>query len=435
VRSLLAGCSGNPLLVVETVSSLCDRGAIVARDGVAVRGANEPADLPVSLHETVRRRMVPLDGEIRAVAAVAALLGARFTLADLAAVTGRSPTEIYAHVQELIDARLFVDDGDALAFRHDLVRDAVATLLPASVRAELHQAIADGLRAAGAPVVRVAEHLALAGPTGAPETIALLRRAASEVVTRDPSAATRLLRRAVEQCAASDPTRDEVMTELVDALAWSGHTAEAQTIASEALTRPLPPDIEEQLRSSLGRSLLLLGRPQESIEQAERVVRLRESIGRSSAWAQAECAICRLFAVDLDAALEQAEVAAAAAEHDGDAMAAILALCVESFARNSVGDTATAVERGDTAVRLADRTPGGEGHRLHPHLFRGVALQTIGNHEAAATSFREGRARGEALGAPWAFPIYHFVTGLAHWDAGRWDDVLAEVNAGIAFGE
>ncbi len=205
-------------------------------------------------------------------------------------------------------------------------------------------------------------------------------------------------------------------------------------LAAEMLMRPLAPVVEERLHSALGRALLLLGRPQESVEHELRVVELQAATGRSTAWARAECAMCRLFSVDLDGALDDARAAVELSAGGRDTMAHVLALCVETFALNTVGNTDAAVECGRAAVALADGTPALEGHRLHPQLFYGVALQTFGRHADAAAAFRRGRELGEALGAAWALPIYHFATALAQWDTGAWDDLLAEVDAGVAYG-
>jgi DNA-binding CsgD family transcriptional regulator len=435
LEAATARCGGNPLLLVETVTQLAEDGAIAVIDGRATASPDAAGPVTVTLRDTVRSRMARVDGEMRAVAAVGALMGSRFTASDLAAVTGRPLADLVPLVQELIDARLLVDDGASLSYRHDLVREAVATALPTSVRAELHQAIADGLRSSGAASPRVAEHVSLAAPYGSADAIGIMRAAASEVSPQDPSAAHRLLSRALELCPPEDPVHDELLAELVDALAWSGRPGEVKATVGAALERPLPAATEERLRSALGRSLLLLGHPQDAIPHEERVIAIRETGGLPVGWAEAECAMCRLFGADLDGAVAQAAAAVEAGDAEGDAMAQILGLCVQVFARNTYGDSATAVDLAVDAIARADATPRGVGHRLHPHLFHGIALQTLGTHDAAAQSFRQGRTLGEALGASWALPLYHFVTALAHWDAAEWDDLLAEVDAGVGLAD
>lgn len=433
---LLDRCGGIPLLVDELVSSLAEDDQLEVEGGVMEPTRDAAAgSYPESFTQTVLDRMAGIEGDRRALAAVAALLGSRFTIGDISAATGRPAADLLPAIEELIAARLVVDDGTGLAFRHDLVRDAVAGSLPPSLRAELHYEIAEGLRSAGASSARVAEHVALGAPAGSGEAVAVLREAADEIVKQDPSGAVRLLWRALEVCAPNDPQRDQALAQLVDALVWSGLTREAEATATEMLTRPIAAEVEERLRSALARSLLLLGRPADAVPHASRLIELSEELGRSTAWAIAESAVCRAFALDLDGALTEAAQAKGRAHAEGDLMAEILALCVETFGHNALGETAEAVRMGTRAAALADQTPGQEGHRMHPHLFRAIALLTAGDKKAAAAAITQGRLLGEALGAMWALPVYHLITALSHWDTGAWDDLLAEVEAGQAYGD
>ncbi|HUF83144.1 MAG TPA: LuxR C-terminal-related transcriptional regulator, partial [Acidimicrobiia bacterium] len=148
-----------------------------------------------------------------------------------------------------------------------------------------------------------------------------------------------------------------------------------------------------------------------------------------------ESAVCSVFGVDLDGAMREASEAVEQAEKDENAMALILGLSVQSFASTAFGDSASALELATRAATVADTTPGGEGHRVHPNLFRGIALQSLGRHTDARRALDHGRALGEALGSGWALPIYHFLAALAHWDRGEWDDLLTEIDAGLSHSE
>ena len=259
LRGLVDGCAGNPLLIVEVLTALRDAGMLEERDG-RVHTTTDVADLtlPTTLIATVRRRMARLDERHQAAATVGALLGTRFTVGDLAAVTGRPMAELVPLVQSLLEVHLFVDDGSALSFRHDLVREAVASALRRACRAELHREIAAALQRAGAPRIRVAEHLALGAQPGSAEAIAVLVDAAAEVTQQDPAAAESLLRRALELSLPTDAQRDLLSARLVDTLAWGGRLNEAEATAEQILSRPVSPDAEIGLRSALSRSLLLL---------------------------------------------------------------------------------------------------------------------------------------------------------------------------------
>ncbi|MFN8035642.1 MAG: AAA family ATPase [Acidimicrobiia bacterium] len=436
LADLVARCDGNPLLVAELVGSLRAAGALTATSGCVEAlpdGGSGP--LPARFRDTVRSRMANLDRESRTIAAIAAVLGSQFSLPELAAATRRTARDLVPVVEGLIDERLLLDTGHALRFRHDLVRNAIADSIPPTLRTELHRSIGASLGAAGAPLSRVAEHVALGAAPGSQDAVAVLRRAASEIGPQDPSGAVRLLRRALEICAPTGADRDHLLAEVVDALAWSGRIHEARETATAVLARPVAPVVEQGLRAALGRALLLLGRPHDAVSHEERLVELHEALGESTAWPLALCAVCRLFAMDLDGALTAAERAIELGRRDGEPMAEILGLCVEVFGRNGLGESVAALDAATRAVTLADRMPGGAGHRLHPHLFRAIALLTLGKHDAAAAAVARGRLLGEAMGATWALPIYHFVTALAHWDRGLWDDLLAEVEAGVELGE
>lgn len=436
LADLVARCDGNPLLVAELVGSLRVTGGLTAVDGhTEVWSGGAPGPLPARFRETVRSRMANLDRETRTIGAIAAVLGTRFTLTELAVAARSEATDLVPLVEGLIDARLLIDTGHSLQFRHDLVREAIAESIPPSLRTELHRSIGERLEVAGAPLSRVAEHVALGAAPGSRDAVAVLRRAAAEIGSQDPSGAVHLLRRALDVCAPTDGERDHLLAELVDALAWSGRIHEAVTTATEVLARPVAPEVEQGLRAALGRALLLLGRPGEAVPHEERLVDLHGSLAESQAWPLALCAVCRLFAMDLDGALADAERAVDLGRRDGEPMGEVLGLCVEAFGRNALGESVVALDAATRAVELADYIPDGAGHRLHPHLFRAIALLTLGDHDAAGASVARGRLLGEATGATWALPIYHFVTALAHWDRGAWDDLLAEVEAGIELGE
>lgn len=436
LADLVARCNGNPLLVAELVRSLGDTDAVT--EPCATGGANadgEWAHLPARFCEVVLARMAKLDRESRKVAAAAAALGTQFSLQELAAATRRAVADLVAVVEGLLDGGLFVDTGHALRFHHDLVRRAITDSMPPTIRVELHRSIGESLAASGAPLFRVAEHVALGAAPGSREAVDLLRRAAAEISSRDPSGAVRLLCRALDICAPTDAARDGLLSDLVDALAWSGRLREAEECAREVLSRPVAPAVEQGLRAAIGRALLLLGRPHEAVSHEERCVVLHEALGESQGWPLALCAVCRLLAMDLGGALADADRAVDLARRDDEPMGEILALCVGAFGRVALGEGAVALEASNRAVALADGTPGGVGHRLHPHLFRAIVLVSLGEHDAAAAAVAQGRLLGESIGATWALPIYHFVTALGQWDRGEWDDLLTEVEAGVELGE
>ncbi|MGE0728585.1 MAG: AAA family ATPase [Acidimicrobiia bacterium] len=436
LAELVERCAGNPLLVTELVGALRDNGDIVLERAPIAElapgaGGIELASLPDAFHATVLARMAQLGDADRQVATVASALGAQFTLLEVAAVVERPVAELLPVVRRLVELRFLVDTDVRLQFRHDLVRGAVHRALSPSLQAALHRSIADALLGLGAPLSRVAEHLALGAVPGAADAVQLLRRAAAEIAHRDPVACARLLRRAIELCPPHEVERDLLLGELVEALSWSGETNEAVAVGSALLARPIPTELERSVRAALGRALLLLGRPTDAVDHERRLVELSSVNGGASAWPHALCAVCRIFAMDLDGALEDAALAVAAGDAEGDAAGEILGRCVQAFGLNALGESERAVGLATEAVLRADATPGGQGHRLHPHLFRAITLLTLGRVDEALAGIAQGRLLGASIGAHWAMGTYHFVTALAHWDRAAWDDLLAEVEAGF----
>ena len=79
-----------------------------------------------------------------------------------------------------------------LAFRHDLLREAIYDRISGPVRAVRHRDTADVLRAQQRPAAEVAEHLLRAGQHG-DHAVKVLRDAAAQVADAAPGTAADLL--------------------------------------------------------------------------------------------------------------------------------------------------------------------------------------------------------------------------------------------------
>ncbi len=125
------GASGNPLLLREYAVGLLSEGRLVDQGGEVDVVA---ADVPAQLRSAVAERVGALDEDSANVVRAAAVLGAVLDVAVLGALLDRTPLALSTSVQAAIDADLFEARGPHLAFRNDLVRDAVYTDLPLAVR-------------------------------------------------------------------------------------------------------------------------------------------------------------------------------------------------------------------------------------------------------------------------------------------------------------
>jgi DNA-binding CsgD family transcriptional regulator len=422
----VAGAGGNCLFVTELVGALLQEGAIQVAGG---RAELAETTLPPTLRLTILHRLGFLPaGTLQALRA-AAVLGASFSLADLSTTTARSALELTSVLAEAIRARVLEDDADRLRFRHDLLREAVYEDLPASVRQALHREAGRRLAAAGAGALQVAEHLARGAGPGDAEAIAWLTRAAREAAPRSPAVAAELLERAVGLAERGDPVRDELLAERAGVLTFAGRIAEAEAICHRLLERDLDPAVEGQARSCLGWIAVAEGRMRDALDQVEQVLGSR-ALGeqaRATAWGWASMA--RLSLGELDAAATVAEQARSAAALSGDHVTTSLALTCLAVVAEFRGALGEAVGIIDEAARLADQSPGRQGHRYPLHVTRGHILLELDRLEDARSTLVSGRRISEELGVRWPLTSYQVFLALERFLAGEWDDALAEVEA------
>src|SRR5712691_475865 len=120
---------GSPFLLVELLSGLREEGLVRIESG---RAALVQSQIPHRVSESMRTRLQRLSDSARQAATVAAALGRRFSLNDLAAMLSLPPSALLGPVAELIHNGLLVERDGKLAFNHDLTLEAVRASLPRS---------------------------------------------------------------------------------------------------------------------------------------------------------------------------------------------------------------------------------------------------------------------------------------------------------------
>src|SRR5205807_8796466 len=118
----LARAGGNPFFASELVAALQRQGAIAELEG---RAEVESVPLPPSLTSAIMQRLSFLSEEALETLQVASILGSSFSVADLAAATGRRVPALTPILTASVRAGILGEDGSNLAFRHDLIRDAL----------------------------------------------------------------------------------------------------------------------------------------------------------------------------------------------------------------------------------------------------------------------------------------------------------------------
>jgi DNA-binding CsgD family transcriptional regulator len=426
------GAGGNPLFVTELLRALSSEGAIQVREG---RAELPEFVLPPSFRLLILRQLGTLSTETIEVLRVASILGASFSLAELSTVLGTPSSSLVNNIQEAVRAGVLVEADERLAFHHELVREAVYSDLPRSVRRALHLQAGRALAAAEAPPDQVAAHLTVGAAPGDQEAIQWLRRAAGVAGRRAPSVAVGMLERATELLGATDPERVSVAAELVAVLAWSGRLADAEAKARELLIPGLAADVEQTLRVTLAEAMLARGRARDALQEMEALTQSLPQNDPQRARLLAFAGWTRLFAGDVQGAVVQEHEALAAAERQGDEGAGSVALCGLGIAFHLLGDLERAVDLGTEAIRRAEQDPTHHLDRYPARLFLGWALQDCDQMVDADHVLREGLRRSEELGLAVHLPFYHARLGALRFVTGDWDDAVAELEAAIQAGE
>ncbi len=154
---------GVPLFVSEALKCLAGR---------TLEGAAWETEVAGMVRAAVSRRLNKMPDEHRDLLAAAAVLGRELTPHELASVVQRDPAFVEHALDDSVSLGIVDEVGPArYRFTHDLVQEAVAGLLSAGARADLHMRIGrtlERLRKDGEAVdaSRIAHHHRLAGDTG-----------------------------------------------------------------------------------------------------------------------------------------------------------------------------------------------------------------------------------------------------------------------------
>src|ERR1700677_296883 len=185
---------GNPFLLVEFFRGLQDDLLVSIDSGRATLVEDR---LPHRVSDSMRGRLARMSSASERVATFASGLGRRFSIHDLAAMTDLSITELITPVNELVQAEILADEGGQLAFRHDILREAVRGSLLSSVLRAIDRRAAEVLLARGALPVEVATQLVASPETGDDVAIEPAVKGARALGASDPAAAAELASKAL----------------------------------------------------------------------------------------------------------------------------------------------------------------------------------------------------------------------------------------------
>ena len=225
----LARAAGNPFYLTELLRQLMATKALELRGGyVHLRRTAGRVQLSV-----VAGHLSSLSEAARNLVEIGSVLGNRFPLTVVADMMGVPVGSLVEAVSECRSAQLLVDEGDMLAFRHDLLRHAAYAELPEPVRVALHRDAARLLSAADASRLEVATHLARGARRGDTAAVDGLFAAAADLLGTNPSAAADLGLRALELLPRHDGRRAQIGPFTVEALGWAARLGEAQSLGDQ----------------------------------------------------------------------------------------------------------------------------------------------------------------------------------------------------------
>ncbi|MEU4534794.1 AAA family ATPase [Streptosporangium sp. NPDC023825] len=420
---------GNPFLLVDRLEKLKSEGAFQIADGHARMVS---ARLPCAQAVT-QERLEELSTRTRHTLQCAGILGRSFLVRDLTEMLGESTGALLPVLEEAMSAGIVEPAGDEFTFRHDLLWQAVVETIPSPVRRALHQDAAEMLLNRGGSAVPAAAHLIRSAGRGDVSALLGLDQAAREVLRSSPQTAADLATRALELSDPADPDWFGRAATAVDALTVIGRLPEAADLARAALSRASPSQTP-RLRCALAYILLLSGRPEDSVSEAESLLTrqdIPDDLRGLAEWAM----FWGLISLnDFRKGRRRAQTVLADREQHTDAavVGALLLLARFAMVDGRVADSFAHLRE---ALRITDSGTVEAIQRPYTRLLLSLNHRAMRQFDAADIAIQAAEEEIKDLGLTVlaAQPaLFRSVLKLA---AGRLDDAAAEAQAGRTIAE
>ncbi|MHB8533685.1 MAG: ATP-binding protein, partial [Solirubrobacteraceae bacterium] len=427
-------CGGDPLFITELITGLAREGMLHRSDRALDLIRDLGSSPPPTISILVLRHLSMLPTTSIDVLLIAAVLGSRFSVRDLAIAASRSASELLRELRHAVDAGLLVEDADDMAFQHDLVRDAIYDDIGPASRRALHRQIAEALATDGAPARKVALHFAAGSEGKDPVAAEWLLRAGRETAPRDPVAAIALLRHAVE-LADDALAADRIRVTLAQALAAAGQLRDAESLLRSLIDRSPDPAVEAEARAALGEVLhlrALFSAAADELARAARSPTLPETL-RARLFAHS--LMDRVWSggpIDTDEANDP-RAALAEARRVGDRLAEFYSIMTQERIAQDKGSLREAVRFAREAGRIASAV--GPDNEITHHEMPPVAVLIEADlFDEALEILRSAPAWNDDRGGA-VQPQRHFQLMRCHLALGEWDGALAEGETGLRLAE
>lgn len=420
---LLRRTGGNPLFVLETLRDLLVRGASLA-DGAA-RGR------PETVQRLIERRLQSLSVDALALARVAAVAGADFSVPLAQEVLRSSALHLADAWRELEEAQLLHE----LRFAHDLAHEATLRTLPEVIARVVHAQVAAFLEGCGADPARLAWHWQQAGEPGraGPHFLAAAERA-RRVGRSDDEA--ELLDHAVTALSLAGRSAEAFDARCARANAWALSRGVAYADAEVAALVSQAEGDGQRLAALRVRveTLLFAKDAVAAVPAAEAFLALACQAGepRTLALAAAYAAQALSLVGRHGEALTRLEAARPWVDDEGEAALRFRFFSVLSFARFNTGalaDAEAAAVQAEQAAREAHDLGG--LHEATSNLA--MVQQALGRAGLAVEVARRAASLSDALGLAQVQRTMDALNlGMCHLGAGHYADAVRSLEACVA---
>ncbi|MEU6084485.1 AAA family ATPase [Streptomyces sp. NPDC047108] len=425
LRRLLRGASGNPLFVTEVVESLERDRLIRVAEGTAEAVTSS---VPQSLASAVLSRLEWISDAGLSLLRAASLLGSTFTVSDLSTVTGHSAAKLVEPVMEVVRCGALTECDDRLAFRHDVIRQALYESTPS--RAASHTAVARALARSGAPAERVAEHLLLGTGYGWDGTVDWLLNNAGTLILRAPALSVDLLDHVLKETASDDPHGDTLQLMLASALLWEGRAADARERAEAALDTLHNTALRGELLWVLVQADTVAGQLEGAAQRTRDVLDGGTLSPEETLRFQGFLSTAHFFLGNLDEAEAAAHQVQGRARELGQTDAMTDALQTLAGIHQVRGETAAAVEGADHALQAGRAQPMNTNRQVALQLIRAACLFELDRGTEAEAGLEAGFELAERSGGI-LLATCHMCRATFMFHCGRWDDALAEIDVAL----
>jgi DNA-binding CsgD family transcriptional regulator len=334
----------------------------------------------------------------------------------------RPPATLLGPVEELIDGGMLVESGDRLAFRHDVIREAVRESVPVSARRALDRQAADVLLAAGATPVEVAAQIAASAEPGDEQAITILLRAGEALATTDPGAGADLSRRALELAPRDHTLRGPLLAQTAVLLHSAGRVDEARAFADTQLRDALPAEQEAEVLLSIAG---MFGVPPDArVAAGRQALALPELPGHLRAQHLAALFHNLLVGGRTEEAKEIHAETAAAVQASGDANSAFALALAETVTAYVDGRYEDALEMTEDAARAGIGTTDWAREHL-AHEWRCETRTVLDHVDDSLRLAADSVAAAQRDRNGWAIRIFEIWRGRQLHQLGRLDDARA----------